>query len=90
MATTTKPKRKYTRRKIMASSDTATQQQPVPTESSFMEGLRKNLTERDQQIKDRINALDAEMAKLTEERSALVEEQDKLQAGMKALDTERS
>ena len=88
MAVTTeksKPKRKYTRRKIMATAD-RTQDTTVPTESSFMEGLRKAMDERAQQIKDEINAIDNQMTTMTDQRASLIDEQEKVENGLKALE----
>jgi hypothetical protein len=93
MTTTTaqkpvQPKRKttgrYTRRKIV--TDVTTTKPPIPTESSFMEGLRKNLTERDAQIKDRLAQIETESDALEVEEAALKQEQEKVQAGLKALE----
>jgi len=63
----------------------AATEKPIPTESSFMEGLRKTLTERDQEITDRVNEIDMELAKLQAERINLTHEQGRVQDGIKAL-----
>jgi hypothetical protein len=82
--TATKPKRKYTRRKVTMSAPAT--EKPVPTESSFMEGMRKELTARKLEIEERIHLIEIESVRLGQERDTLADEHSKVEAGLNALD----
>jgi hypothetical protein len=76
------PRGVYERRKIMTGATTNGEPQPY---SQFLTDLGESLAKRDQEIKDEINAIDNQMTTMTTQRAELIDEQAKVEAGLKAL-----
>ena len=75
---------RYRKRKIMTDI-TVAPEKPQPY-SQFLEELSQQLTDRDKEITGRLIEIETESDALEVEEAALKQEQEKVQAGLKALE----